>query len=310
MTNENHRSELVAAATTGPETDIAMTRHLAASPEEVYDALLDADHIDSWWGPEGCTTETHSMDPRVGGLWHHTMTVPDGTEFPNYVRYLVLERPRLIEYEHGDTSDGPALFRTTITLAPEGGGTRLAFQMRFPSKQARDGALEYMAVEGAHQTLDGLEGHLARVLAPSIEATRVIHAPRERVFEAFTDPAVLGTWWGPDGFTTTTQRFDLRPGGVWDLVMHGPDGTDHPNHIVFREVEAPERIRYDHGASAVHPGGFQNTFVLEERGEATLVAMRTVFPTVEERDAAADAFVEGGEQTLARLASHVEGGRA
>jgi uncharacterized protein YndB with AHSA1/START domain len=55
-------------------------------------------------------------------------------------------------------------------------------------------------------------------------ATRIFDAPRAPVFEAWTDPTRLAQWWGPYGFTTTTRAFDLRPGGVWRFVMHGPDG--------------------------------------------------------------------------------------
>ena len=58
-----------------------------------------------------------------------------------------------------------------------------------------------------------------------IVISRVISAPRELVFEAFTELRHLSRWWGPDGFTTTTRAFEFRVGGEWDFVMHGPDGT-------------------------------------------------------------------------------------
>jgi hypothetical protein len=58
---------------------------------------------------------------------------------------------------------------------------------------------------------------------------RIINAPRELVWEAWTDPKHLEKWWGPNGFTTTTKEFDFRVGGVWRHVMHGPDGTNYPN---------------------------------------------------------------------------------
>lgn len=66
--------------------------------------------------------------------------------------------------------------------------------------------------------------------------SRVLEAPRERVFRAFSDPAHLERWWGPKGFTNTFHEFDLRPGGNWRFVMHGPDGADFPNESVFVEV--------------------------------------------------------------------------
>jgi hypothetical protein len=64
-----------------------------------------------------------------------------------------------------------------------------------------------------------------------IVISRVISAPRELVFEAFTEVPHLSRWWGPEGFTTTTRAFEFRVGGVWDFVMHGPDGTDYQEWI-------------------------------------------------------------------------------
>jgi uncharacterized protein YndB with AHSA1/START domain len=57
-----------------------------------------------------------------------------------------------------------------------------------------------------------------------IVISRVISAPRELVFEAFTEVRHLSRWWGPEGFTTTTWAFEFRVGGEWIFVMHGPDG--------------------------------------------------------------------------------------
>jgi uncharacterized protein YndB with AHSA1/START domain len=58
-----------------------------------------------------------------------------------------------------------------------------------------------------------------------IVVSRVIGAPRELVFEAFTEVRHLSRWWGPEGFTTSTRAFEFRVGGEWVFVMHGPDGT-------------------------------------------------------------------------------------
>ena len=94
----------------------------------------------------------------------------------------------------------------------------------------------------------------------AIIATRVLEAPRALVWQAWTDPKHLAQWWGPNGFTTTTSAFDMRPGGVWRFVMHGPDGRDYENRITFDEVVKPERIRYHHGGGdEVEPVQFRTT---------------------------------------------------
>jgi uncharacterized protein YndB with AHSA1/START domain len=140
-----------------------------------------------------------------------------------------------------------------------------------------------------------------------IVISRTIEGPRPLVFAAFTDPRHLGHWWGPHGFTTTTRSFEFRPGGVWDFIMHGPDGTDFPNRIEWREIVPPERLVYLHGESGHDPQAFVSTVTLVDRGNATEVTMRSVFKTKEQRDEAVERYraIEGGTQTLGRLAAYV-----
>ena len=143
----------------------------------------------------------------------------------------------------------------------------------------------------------------------SIIAVRVFDAPRELVFSAFTDPKHLAQWWGPDGFTTTTSKFDMRPGGVWRFVMHGPDGRDYQNRITFDEIVRPERIVYRHGGGDdVEPVQFTQTLTFEDLGNGrTRLTWHGTFPSAEERarvikDYGAD---KGLAQTMARLAEFV-----
>src|SRR4029077_13694815 len=95
----------------------------------------------------------------------------------------------------------------------------------------------------------------------SIIGIREFDAPRELVFSLWTDPKHLVQWWGPNGFSTTTSRFEFRPGGVWRFVMRGPDGRDYQNRITFEEIVPPQRIVYRHGGGddvepvAVPPNG-------------------------------------------------------
>ena len=109
----------------------------------------------------------------------------------------------------------------------------------------------------------------------SIIGMREFDAPRDLVFVAFTDPKHLAQWWGPNGFTTTTHSFDLRPGGVWRFVMHSPDGRDYQNRITFEEVVPPERIVYRHGGGEdVEPVQFRQTVLFEDLGGRTRMTWR------------------------------------
>jgi uncharacterized protein YndB with AHSA1/START domain len=140
-----------------------------------------------------------------------------------------------------------------------------------------------------------------------IVVSRTIEAPRSLVFEAYTDVKHLGQWWGPDGFTTTTRSFEFRPGGVWDFLMHGPDGADYPNWIRWLEIDPPERLVFLHGDRPDDPRAFRSTVTFVERGGATEVTMRAVFNTKEQRDEVIERYhaIEGGKQTLGRLAAYV-----
>lgn len=140
-----------------------------------------------------------------------------------------------------------------------------------------------------------------------IVISRVIDAPRERVFEAFTTVRHLSRWWGPTGFTTTTRSFEFRAGGVWDFVMHGPDGTDYQEWITWTEIVPLERIALLHGESRGDPNAFESVLTFEPDGAATRIEMRTVFPTKALRDEAIEKYhaIEGGQQTLGNLAAYV-----
>ncbi|WP_406324873.1 SRPBCC family protein [Streptomyces niveus] len=140
-----------------------------------------------------------------------------------------------------------------------------------------------------------------------IVISRVIDAPRELVFQAFTEVRHLSRWWGPEGFTTTTRSFEFREGGEWVFVLHGPDGTDYSEWIRWQRIAPPERIALLHGGSRDDPNAFESVLTFTPDGAATRIVMRTVFPTKELRDEAVEKYhaVEGGRQTLSNLAAYV-----
>jgi uncharacterized protein YndB with AHSA1/START domain len=139
-----------------------------------------------------------------------------------------------------------------------------------------------------------------------IVITRVYDAPRETVWDAWTDPQQVVQWWGPNGFTTTIHEMDVRPGGFWRLTMHGPDGTDYPNKSMFLEVVKPERIVYSHGGGRKgDPGAqFEATWTFEAQEGKTKLTLRMVFATAAARELIVKTYnaIEGGNQTLGRLA--------
>lgn len=140
--------------------------------------------------------------------------------------------------------------------------------------------------------------------------TRLFDAPRELVFEAWTNPKHLAQWFGPRGFTSTIQEMDVRPGGIWRLVMHGPDGTDYHNKMVFLEVIKPERLVYKHQPEpGYEPVDFETTVTFVEQRGKTELTLRMVFSSAAARDYVVKKHgaVEGAKQTLERLAEHLRG---
>jgi uncharacterized protein YndB with AHSA1/START domain len=148
---------------------------------------------------------------------------------------------------------------------------------------------------------------------------RVLDAPRERVFKAWTDPKQVVHWFGPKGFTLTIHEMDVRPGGVWRYIMHGPDGIDYPNKVVYTEIVEPERLVYAHG-SDTEPGKapnkadvseqFQVTVTFAEQNGKTKLTMKMLFASVAEREKAVTEVgaIEGANSTLDRLAAHLAAG--
>lgn len=137
-----------------------------------------------------------------------------------------------------------------------------------------------------------------------IVVTRLFDAPRDLVFQMWTDPKHIVQWWGPKGFTSTIYEMDVKPGGVWRFVMHGPDGVDYQNKVVYLEIVRPERIVYSH----VSGPQFQMTVTLAEDGDKTRLTAQMLFESASLRDRVVKEFgaVEGLKQTLGRLQEYLE----
>ncbi|PWW01357.1 uncharacterized protein YndB with AHSA1/START domain [Hoeflea marina] len=144
--------------------------------------------------------------------------------------------------------------------------------------------------------------------ARMIVTERLVAAPVEKVWAAWTEPESLNKWFGPDGFRLTTRAFDFRVGGVWDFTMHGPDGTDYPNWVVFTAVDRHRRIAWRHSEAEHDTNVFVTSCDFIAEGAGTRLRLVAEFPSVEERERVVrdHGAVEGGVQTLGRLAALVE----
>lgn len=137
--------------------------------------------------------------------------------------------------------------------------------------------------------------------------SRIIEAPPERVFGALSTASRLAKWWGPNGFSSTFETFDFRPGGKWVLVMHGPDGTNYPNESVFTEIVPASRVVIEHLSETHH---FFLTITLDAVESGTRVCWRQVFDTAEHRNQIAHVVADANEQNLDRLAAEVKNAKS
>lgn len=138
------------------DRQIVVERFVKASPELVYRVWIDPDKRSAWWGPNGFTTTMKSTDFSVGGIWVYTMHGPDGTDYPNYNKYLEIIPEKLIRYEHGAHLEEGPMFESEITFTGVEGGTLIRLTATFPSEEIRTQHMSFGAVEGGKQTLSRL----------------------------------------------------------------------------------------------------------------------------------------------------------
>jgi len=141
-----------------------------------------------------------------------------------------------------------------------------------------------------------------------IVLVRVLDAPRQAVFAAWTDADDFCQWFGPEGFTCTIREMDVRPGGRARFDMVSGDGTMYTNRFDYLEIVPDVRLVLDHGSDVDDdPARFRVTVTLDEQADGkTVLTLRQLHPTVEQR-AAVIGFgaVELGLQTMQKLARHL-----
>ena len=135
---------------------------------------------------------------------------------------------------------------------------------------------------------------------------REFDAPRDVVFRALTDPALVPSWWGPRQYETIVDQMEPRAGGRWRFINRSPEG-EFGFHGVYHEV-TPERIVQTTEFEGFPGSVGLETATLEERDGRTLMVAVSLAPSVEARDAiVASGMESGARETYDRLAELVEG---
>lgn len=138
-----------------------------------------------------------------------------------------------------------------------------------------------------------------------LRLSRKLNAPIDLVWEVWTTPEHIANWWGPNGFTNTIHKMDLKPGGEWDLVMHGPDGTNYKNKSIFKEIILHKKLVYEH----VTGPKFVATIEFQEQGDQTFITWHMLFESAEEFIQTVKTFKaeEGLRQNIEKLDVYLSG---
>ena len=161
---------------------------------------------------------------------------------------------------------------------------------------------------------DQRQAATATVSTPSdreIRIERSFDAPRDLVFQAFTDPELIPEWWGPHGTTTVVETMEVRAGGSWRFVVTDEAGGENAFRGTYREVSPPERIVQTFEWEGMPGHLVVETATFEALGDRTKIINVSLFDTTEERDGMLSSGMESGmneayarlDELLARLRS-------
>jgi uncharacterized protein YndB with AHSA1/START domain len=288
------------------EREIVTTRVVDAAPEAVHRAWTGPEHLARWWGPKGFTNTFDVFEPRPGGAWRFVMHGPDGRDYENRSVFVELAPERIVL----DHLSGP-YFRATATFDPEDGGTRVTYRMGFETAE-ECARVKAFAGDKNEELMDRLEIELTRMAAPGparvFSFSRLIDAPRERVYAAWAEPERMAQWFAPAPFELVVHRMDFRPGGRFRMAMRGPDGSDFPFSGRYGEIVPGEKLTWAGELGDGPPEQLTTVVTFKDEGGKTRLDARQTFhvitPDIEQALAGADA---GWNMTLDQLTAYVAG---
>lgn len=265
------------------EREVVITRMVRAPRERVWEAFTDPKQAGKWWGPKGFTVTTDIHEFRVGGRWEYTMHGPDGTDYLNKMVYKEISKYERIVYAHGGHEKGKedapfAGFEASWTFEARGDKTHIVGRMVFPTKDDREKVVKYYkAIDGGHQHLDCLIEFLGAKPVFEIALDRLIDAPREKVWAAWTEPDQLKQWFAPKPMQFVVKRLDLRTGGPFEMAMCGPDGKEFPIKGTY-DLVIPQVVLASSGDFSKDPNGQVSRMLsFEEEDGRTRLRIRHIF---------------------------------
>jgi uncharacterized protein YndB with AHSA1/START domain len=299
----------------------------------VFKVYTDQNLIPKWWGPRNLTTTIDKMELRQGGAWRFIQRDAEGKEYASNGVYLEVMPPeKLVSTFNFEPMPGHELVETSI-FEEENGKTKLTAKDVFQSVEDRDGMVQSGMESGLRESMERLSELLDEmqkekaggirinaVEKPNdLMITRILEAPRETVWKAWTDCEIVKNWCGPKGFTAPFCRNDFRAGGKYLYAMKAPEGKEAWSGKtiwstgVYREIVPMKRIvstdsfadengnvvsAKEYGMNADFPLELMLTVTFEDMdGKTKITLMHVGFPTAADRDGAR----EGWNESLDKL---------
>jgi uncharacterized protein YndB with AHSA1/START domain len=277
---------------------LVITRIIDAPVALVYKAWSEPERLAHWWGPKGCKITIKQFDFKPGGKFHYRMGMPDGSDMWGMFTFREMQAPGKIVFvssfadAEGNITRAPFFDNwpletlNILTLEDSNGKTKLTIKGH-PINANEDEIKRYRSLfasmqEGFGGTFDQLDTYLETAKSSTadreLRLSRLLDAPVKLVWEVFTNAEHIARWWGPTGFTNTISAMDVKAGGAWNLVMHGPDGTDYDNKSIFKEIVPFKKIVYQH----ISWPPILATITFEEQGNKTLLNWHMLFESREE----------------------------
>ncbi len=279
------------------EQDILITRVFDANIDQVWKAITSKEQMQRWY------FDLAEFKAEVGFQFQFTGGPSPEKQYLHLCEITeVIPNKKLTYSWRYDGHAGNSF--VTFELSSEGNSTHLKFTHKgidsFPADNPNFAIGNF--IEGWNYIIHTSLKDYVENVDKEIFSSRLFDAPRELVWEVWTNPNHTALWWGPTGFTNTIYEMDVKPGGIFKFMMHGPDGVDFPNQISYIEVVKPERLVYNHGNYKNPEMFFVTINFLEDNGK-TKISMRMLFKTVEERREVVEKYgaLEGQKQHLDKL---------
>ncbi len=246
--------------------EVKVTSTYNYPPEQVYQALTDPTLVPQYWGPADMHTRVDKMVVMPGGIWRFVQQDAEGKQYAFHGVYHEVTPPsRLVYTMEYEGIPGHVSLRIDQLAARDRMTIHTASSI-FESLEDRDMMLKYRMEDGVTATTLRLIELLAkRYPAPNKETemthheqhdhlkiTRIFNAPRERVWQEWTNADLVKCWWGPKDYTSPYARLDVHEGGKYLTCMRGPDGKDVWSTGTFKEIQEPNRIVYSDSFADEH----------------------------------------------------------